>query len=139
MIQMTPNLFRGLVIASFVAGAAGLGLDIALSPPSEAEPAECDLLIKCIGFLAAVLVIVFSYFAAVIGLLWFRWWARPLYLWGTCLSLLLIPFLGNTEVGGPADALFELTTLLEGAVIAAAYWSSISGRFARPARQQVPA
>jgi hypothetical protein len=125
---MTPFVFRVLVIGSVATALLGGVVEIALIPPMDA--AEDDMsaamafaLFLIVGFLLVALVV------AVIGLVRFRWWARPFYFWATCLGLLSMPFLGYYDAVGWAEAFYYLSSMLVGATIAAAYWSPISSRF----------
>lgn len=123
-----------MVIASVAATAVGLVIDFTVLPLSDMGDvgnAECSVIAKCIAAIGFSILIVTTYVLAIIGLFFFWWWARPLFLASTCVMLVVYSFLGVYEVAAPADALYDAATLLEGAIIAAAYWSSISDRFVR--------
>lgn len=67
--------------------------------------------------------------ATIAGLCLFKRWARSLSLWLTVAGLLLVPFAGATVAWGLESALWEASTLLWGAILAAAYWSPVRTAF----------
>jgi hypothetical protein len=67
---------------------------------------------------------------ASIGLFFFQNWAKNLFLFLNVLGLVLAP-LGGFSVRGPlASLLAELTTVLDGAILALAYLSPLAAAFA---------
>jgi hypothetical protein len=73
-----------------------------------------------------------SWLIASIGLFFFQSWARNFFLVLTVLALVLTPF-GGFAVKGPLAIFFaELTTVLDGAILALAFLSPLSSAFAKP-------
>ncbi|MDQ6435572.1 hypothetical protein RB623_16055 [Mesorhizobium sp. LHD-90] len=80
----------------------------------------------------AMLVAVLALIVAItIGLCLFARWSRPAALALTALGLAAIAFSDPSANDGYVEALSELSSLLTGAVLAAAYWSPV-GRLFEP-------
>jgi hypothetical protein len=67
------------------------------------------------------------------GLLFFKPWARTGSLLTTVIAVVFYPFLGPTVMSGSAMLFSEVAAILWGSVLSAAYFSSLSHRFERPA------
>lgn len=79
-------------------------------------------------------IILFVFFSALIlasyvGVLLFRNWGRWLYLICTLLVASLSLFLGPTIIYGWENALWEIATLANGAIMAVMFFSPIRGEF----------
>jgi hypothetical protein len=126
-IVMTPSVFRQLVVANLVVPFIGLAVEIARSPGTpNAEPFTMSQ-----GILAGIfLLLIVALVAMTIGLCLFTRWSRPTALWLTVAGLAMSVFTDNSYPTAPlAEAIYELSTLLTGAVLAAAYWSPVSRLF----------
>jgi hypothetical protein len=126
MIAMTPSLFRQLAVANLVTPFVGLGFDIARSPPSPDD----GPLTPWVGVqLAIFLVLLVTFVASSIGLCFFARWSRPVALWFTAVSVIWSAF-GDVQYTDPiARTLYDLSSALTGATLAAAYWSPVSRLF----------
>ena len=79
-----------------------------------------------ISFMAAVIL---ATVAGVVGLFLFKGWGRSLSLYSTIAAFLLYPLLGPTLYSPLEETLYEISSLLWGAILAMAYWSPFSHRF----------
>ena len=93
-------------------------------PPSE--------FIETRPFLARAVLLPWSVAAVarIIGRLFFKRWDRVVALYSTLIGFAFYPFFGATVSSALASALSEASFLLRGAVLALAYFSPISERFA---------
>jgi hypothetical protein len=125
-IDMTPSTFRQLVVANLIVPVIGIALDLMLSPSTyDGQPfTKSDAILVGIGLLAIVLMVMTT-----IGLCRFARWSRPLVLWLTVVGLVWIVFDSPYQAHAFAEAMYELSSLLTGAVLAAAYWSPVSRLF----------
>jgi hypothetical protein len=73
--------------------------------------------------------------ASLVGLLRFRRWSRPLALSATVGNVALMPFFGPVVDSGLANALYHLSSMLYGGVLAAAYFSPAAEWFRGGAAQ----
>lgn len=71
-------------------------------------------------------------FAGLAGMFLFKAWARRFSLYATLAGLCLMPFLGTTVMSWLDSTLWECAGLLWGAILALAYYSPLSSRFAEP-------
>ena len=134
---MSPTIFRILIIFSFLLGIASAAIDFIIPNliPSSVTQAYLNVPTPVLfenplglAFLAALLLLAS---VSTIGLLFFKRWARMLSLYTTVLGFSLYPFFGLTLASGWASALSELSTTIWGAVLAIAYYSSLSERFVK--------
>ena len=110
---MNPTLFRLLVIAAIALPVAGVLSDVAfpnlvspgLSQAMEAEPTP-DALTSATG-LATMGAWALACIVGVVGLLFFRSWARTLTLWLTVLGFAIYPLLGSSVYSWLSSALTE--------------------------------
>lgn len=88
------------------------------------------------GVFAFRLVVFIAYvvasLVAFVGLYQFKRWARSANLVLTALIVVFAPAMGHILLSGVAQGLADLALLLWGAVLALAYFSSISDRFGSP-------
>jgi hypothetical protein len=70
--------------------------------------------------------------SSVIGLFFFRRWARPLYLVTTILATLLLPVSGPYVASGWSQMIDELGLIVSGVILALIYWSPLKELFKRP-------
>lgn len=135
---MTPARFRFLIflhiLLMFVAVAASMFLaDEALSPglrqAYEAEPRPAGVLPEWL-YTSFLMVFLAAMVASVVGLYRFRPWGRTLSLWLT-LAPLPLAFLGGPLLESPLESsLSDIASMLWGAIVAVAYFSPLSARFA---------
>ncbi|MEQ1954073.1 hypothetical protein [Mesorhizobium sp. CN2-181] len=127
-IAMTPSLFKQLVVASLAVPVVGMAIDLVRSPaaPSDGPPTMYDGILVGLGLAYLVAAV-----AATIGLCFFARWSRPTVLWLTVFEVVMIVFDGPDlhQTDALAEAFYHLSTLLAGAVLAAAYWSPVSRLF----------
>ena len=76
------------------------------------------------GFAAASL-------AGLVGLFYFKRWARSLSLYSTLAGYLFAPLIGSSLYSGLESALSDGSSVLWGAVLALSYFSPVSQRFGR--------
>jgi hypothetical protein len=136
----TPRQFRALLVASVLVALLGLLIDSLLPsfvPESvrnaelEAMPSELTLAVIAggvIGVLSILLAI-----GALVGLFLFRRWGRILGVAAPLVALATYPILGFVINSGFAAISYEISSMLWGAVLAIAYFSSLSGLFERNA------
>ena len=126
MIAMTPFTFRQLVVANLVVPFVAIAVDLVRSPSTpRVEPfTMSDSILLGIALLFLVVFVSTS-----IGFCLFARWSRPVALWFTAAGLVWTVFGGPHQTDGLARAIYELSTLLSGATLAAAYWSPVSELF----------
>lgn len=133
---MSPTTFRGFVLFSVLLeiGAATVDLLIpgltsnSLSQALENEPLPGVFNNLWLSFLLFVPWVVIT-LVGIVGLLFFKGWARSLSFYSTVLGLGLYPFLGPTLTSGWSSALSEASFMTWGAVLALAYYSPLAKRF----------
>ena len=81
------------------------------------------------GGIAAVLLA--TWLTGLVGLFFFKDWARRLSLYSTLAGFLVSPFFGASLSSGMESALFEASSVTWGAVLALSYFSPVSDRFGR--------
>ena len=132
---MSATAFRCLVIVSIALQLLASCIDAffpSLIPPelsSATESVTLSTVFESPWFIRFLITFVALLYAANIGLLFFRRWARTLSLWGTVVSFGLLPLLGADISSGLANAIQELSSLLWGAVLAIAFFSPLRERF----------
>lgn len=134
---MSPTIFRSLIIFSVLLGIASAAIDAIvpnLIPSSLAQAYEnvpTPAIFDNPLWLAFLVVFLLLASASTLGLLFFKRWARMLSLYTTVFGYVIYPFLGLTLASGWANALSEVSATIWGAVMAIAYFSSLSERFAK--------
>lgn len=135
---MSPRVFRFLILSHLVLlGSAGV-VDLAfpeLVPAAAAralEEAMPPMTADDWRFAAFAVPWALAFLAGIIGLLFFRRWARSLSLWATVAGLAIYPMFGPSLSSAWAIALAEASATLWGAVLALAFFSPLADRFARP-------
>ena len=135
-MQLSPKLFRWLLVLSYVFGIAGSGLEYVfpdLVPQSlraahEQLSAEFSLSHYLIPVVFGVPALILGVVASV-GLYLFKPWAPKLALVATALGLAFYPFIDAAPYSGLSAMLTELSTTLWGAVIAIALFSPLQEKF----------
>ena len=134
---MTTQQFKGLLISSVILGVGAGTIDLML-PQLLPEPfasaqslqnaavSESSLALVQFAFAIAILICLV---ASSVGLYLFRSWGRPLAVGTTLAGVALLPFAGAVADSGLASAMAELSSMLWGAVLAVAYFSSLSKNF----------
>ena len=140
---MSPsNLFRTIVVASVASAVAGGAIDLVVPNmlPAVLEQAYAEHIEPGypdspanLALSAIVLVLVAGGCAGTIGMLAFRRWARAVSLWVSVLALASFPMIGPSLTSGWANIFMELSSMLWGAGLSMAYFSSISVRFRKVA------
>lgn len=126
MIAMTPFTFRQLVVVNLVVPFVGVAVDLVRSPPSR----NVDPLTMSDGIQAGIgLLFLVAFVSTSIGLYLFARWSRPMALWSTVAAAVSIVFDGPYQTDAMAEAVYQLSTLLSGATLAAAYWSPVGALF----------
>ena len=133
---MSPTIFRILIVCSVVLGTGAAFLDtlfpellpqsIAQAVENEPLPALFDNLWLTVTIFLPVLIIVII---STIGLFFLKAWARALAFYSTILSFAMYPFFGPILSSAWSSALTEASSLLWGAILAIAYYSSLRERF----------
>jgi uncharacterized RDD family membrane protein YckC len=133
---MSTSQFRYLLTASLIFGLAGAFFDSIFSSavPEALSQAETALNAKVsvpmlIFTIAAALIGLVGYIAAIIGLFRFRSWAPRIAVSTTVVLILATPAIGADVSSGWASALTELSTTLWGVVLAVVYFSPIKEQF----------
>lgn len=130
---MSRNQFRALIIASLLLAIAGGIVEYFWADPiadkayeyiAEIEPDVEGARLIFLGIMGAILFIlaIISFF----GLLFFRAWARHLYVVSFVLFLPLYPLLGVSVYSGVSQVFWELSSMASGAIIALLYFSPVA-------------
>ncbi|HSH54445.1 MAG TPA: hypothetical protein VK967_05385 [Methylotenera sp.] len=132
---MKPNTFRCLVILSFVFSIIA-GLVDSFYPSLLPEPLSqaYENLPLPSALESPVWLVIFGSWlllglAGMVGLIFFKNWARFLSLYTTILSFFLLPLLGPGLASGWAAAFYNASFIMWGAVLAVAYYSPLADRF----------
>jgi urea transporter len=136
-MNITPSLFRKLLVLSIISGAIGILLDIMLpnlipAPLYQAQE-EVEQAALSTGFIVLLLIsipLIIVNIISVVGLFCFRPWAPRIAIIATLLSFMIYPLLGYSLSSGWALALTDFSTLLWGVVLTLTYYSPIRKRFA---------
>ena len=132
---MTETRFRQLLVlyiaytraaaaASFVPG--GYSRELANALASEPEP----LLVRNLWLLLGLLIpLLGAIVAGLVGLFRFKPWGRSISLYATLAGFALVPLGGPTLSSPLEDALWGVSEILWGAILASAYFSAVAGRF----------
>ena len=132
---MTDHRFRMLIWAyvallcgAAVAGYFPIGYTDELRAAYNAEPSVLDdLPILAVG--GTVLALLALIIAGLVGMYRFRSWGRSLSLWTTLVGTLAFAAMGPSLSSGLEAALWELSSILWGAMLALAYFSPVANRF----------
>ena len=134
--KMTRNKFRAIVILSIVAfvlaGVVILNFNQDL-PPELAAYVDADLekdftAVDVFGFSVAFLAL-----AANIGLLFFARWSRPVFVAGVLAATVATALAGPFVATAREAAIYEFGLLVDGFIIALAYFSEAKVYFERKA------
>jgi len=133
---MTDSNFRKILwvyIASIVATVAAS----VFTPHSDALQAAVDresnswLWDHTWASIGVYATLVITWLIGLVGLFKFKNWGRSISLYSTVATIIVYPFMGSTLSWGFESGLYELSTMLWGAIIALSYFSSVSERFGR--------
>jgi hypothetical protein len=129
MLYMSPLLFRILTIASVLFSFVGQYINLRLLPGRSFVDLPLTSVHSGPLFHALAVLILVAGLVSSAGLLLFKSWARMLNLATTVAGLVVYPMVEYFVSAGLKVSTDELSALLGGAVLAAAYWSPISARF----------
>jgi urea transporter len=136
-MNITPSLFRKLLLLSIILAAIGILLDIVfpnlMPKPLYQAQQEVDQSVSSNEFIILLLIsipLVIVNSISVVGLFCFRPWAPRIAIIATLLSFMIYPLLGYSLSSGWALALTDFSTLLWGVVLTLTYCSPIRKRFA---------
>lgn len=132
---MTDRRFRIILIVYFAsvltamfAGLVPGGYSTGLSAAYEVEPywlAEASLVVV----IPIMLLIIGALVVGAVGLYLFKSWGRSLSFWLTLTAMPVTIVAGPTLTSGLESALWEISTLLWGALLALAYYSPVADSF----------
>lgn len=133
---MTAYRFRLLLCLYIVLSVATLAaafhssdlISPAMQAASEAEPPAWDVANLPLS-LSIVLPLAIGSLAGLAGMFMFKSWARTFSLVFTVLGLVLLPLMGTSVVSWLDSLLAELCAMIWGAILALAYYSSVSKLF----------
>ena len=136
---MSPTIFRCLIVCSvLLIVAAGVVdwlfpslISQSLTSALENEPVPSFLENYPFISLAVLLPWLAAVLASTVGLLFFQRWARSIALYSTLLGLVFYSFFGPELSSALASALTDASSMAWGAVLALAYYSPLSDRFAK--------
>jgi hypothetical protein len=130
---MRPTIFRLLVVLLLLFDIAAMSIDdvFSLVPPSLAIASDNELAILLDSYpfwvsIALVVLVVFSMIselASMIGMFYFKRWARVLAVYSLLATICAVPFMGALAYSGVAIAFGTIYNTLLGAVLALAYFS----------------
>ncbi len=132
---MPPRLFQMLVLGSMLTTFISITIDYMLPQLIPASLTQAEEAISEPAILqnwwgiAVILLWPFCYLGSMIGMLFFRKWARSMAFWTTLVSFLILPFLSVTVSSGLGAALDSAASTMCGAALALAYFGPIRGRF----------
>ncbi len=135
---MSKNQFRVLILASLLLSITGGVYDymwpdtiseqiIEYAHEIEPEIRGMQLAVLAVVGVAALILTVVS----LIGLLLFKSWARPMYIAGFVLLILLYPFMGVSVYSGVGLIFYDLSMIASGVVLAMLYFSPVSKFYRR--------
>lgn len=138
-MTFTRAMFRWLLIASIGVAVIGGIADIVFSDwvPESVRAADTAALseasdVRALTVGAFAILCIIAAIAVAVGLYRFRAWARRWNLYVSAVSLIHIAALGYFVSNGFANALYELSAMLWGALTFASYFSSVAADFERP-------
>ncbi len=130
---MTPQLFRRLILLSVLVPCLGVAVSMAteasLPPPLRDYLARDAELAPLMSEVVAGLVLFIVWIVALVGLYRFRRYARPLFVASNLGGLAVVPWFGPYVDLGWGEAVYQLSFILNGIILAAAYWSPLAERF----------
>lgn len=134
---MSETKFRVLVVLQFVISIAAVA--VVFLPAGYSQELEAAYAAEPVtwlvdgGWLSIVVVGLFlvAWLASQIGLFLFKRWGRTLSLYFTVAEFILTPFQGPTLSSALESTLLDTSMLLWGAMLALAYFSTVSNRFER--------
>ena len=133
---MSSTLFRTFILIYILLVTAAASVDALLPellPRAIAQAVENEplpMLFENVWLTAAIFIPLFmALIVSIIGLFFFRAWARMLAFYSTVLTFAVYPFFGPTLSSAWASALSDASSLLWGAILAVAYYSSLRERF----------
>lgn len=133
---MTTAYFRALLLLSILSGILAVSIDAifpSLLPASIAQAVEDEPLHPLFDSVPALVILlvlpIVLMIASTIGLFLLKPWARAISFYSTIYSLAATPFLGVAASSGWSNALLAVSAYSWGAVLALAYFSSISEKF----------
>jgi hypothetical protein len=132
---MTVRRFRAFVIAHVAAFLAAVFAGLLPEPHSATLSAAFDAEpfwmndAPTLAVLPFVLLLMVAIVASIVGLYRFKPWGRSLALWSTAVATPLAVFAGPSLSSGLESALWEVSTLLWGAILALAYYSPVASQF----------
>lgn len=136
-MNITPSLFRKLLLLSIILPAIGIFLDVVfpnlIPQPLYQAQQEVDQSVSSNEFIVLLLIsipIIIVNIISVVGLFRFRPWAPRIAIIATLLSFAIYPLLGYSLSSGWAQALIDFSTMLWGVVLTLTYCSPIRKRFA---------
>jgi urea transporter len=137
-MNITPSLFRKLLLLSIIFAIVGACLDVMLPQlipdPFYQAQEKVDQPASSIEFIMLLIIgisLVIAYIISVVGLFCFYSWAPQVALTATFLSLIIYPLLGYSLSSGWSLALTDCSTLLWGMILTLTYCSPLRKRFAR--------
>mgnify|MGYP001006461838 CR=1 FL=1 len=138
-MTFTRAMFRWLLLASIGVAVIGGIADFVFSDwvPESVRAADAAALsdtsdVRAFIVGAFVVLCLIAAVAVTVGMYRFRAWARRWNLYLSAVSLVLIAALGYLVSNGFANALYELSAMLWGAVTFASYFSPVTAEFERP-------
>ena len=72
-----------------------------------------------------------AWLTGLVGLFFFKSWARTLSLYSTLAGFFITPVVGGSPYSGLEASLFEASTIVWGGILALSYFSPVSCRFER--------
>lgn len=134
MLAVYCVLFIAGIVVSFIPG--GYSQELTNAYANEPAPAWMDHFWPFLGIVAVLLI---GMLVSYVGMFFFKSWARTLALVTTIISIALIPFSGPALSSAAEQALFEISSILWGMILALAYWASpVSDRFSPRQAPEVP-
>ena len=138
----TLTVFRGFIVASFVAALAGATIDmlvpsllpVELAAAYDAYTSEIPTLTLIIAIGLLSLVVLVGAIASSIGMYLLKPWSRRIATWTTLVSLPMYPPLGAVLYSGWAEMLLDISMTLWGAVLGMAWYSDLRTHFERHGR-----
>lgn len=84
-------------------------------------------------WMAVVALVAFvpAWLTGLVGLFFFKRWARTLSLYLTLAGIFITPFFGASLYSGLETSLFDMSTTVWGGILALSYFSPVSCRFER--------
>lgn len=133
---MTKMHFR-ILIFCYAASLAAVAVDAQYFPKQVSEELSAayakevvqPLVFSPVVFLVLSTIALVAIVVPPVALFFFRKWGRWLGLCATVAMLIAVPFLGPSLTSGFGTAVSQLSAMLWGAILALAYFSSLSSAF----------